>query len=669
MKFFWGAIVLATIGIGAGYVYYTIFSRFQGYDDEGFILISLKAFFQGKPLYDEIYSSFQPGFYVLHWLLFKTCGAPLCHDSIRLLTLVLWLAGAALNGLIAYRLGSSALLALLVSVVSTRCFEPFANEPGHPQALAYVLVATVVLLFTFADSLRPRSFALAIGGLVGLILLIKINVGLFILLPVGLMLAGCQGKKTSFGLKIAAGLLMMGLPVVLLRAQLSAKGSPVWNLCLVELLALVLLGAQAVRWRGLVPVVAIALVGCAAGLVEMNSVSVAAPAVFSAGLLTLSICSALLMCLADAGDLKSKGGGWVWALSGGGVVVLSITLITLLRGTSLHGLADGLFWWPAKVSTSFLIRLRSNWLGVCVGVAGAVACYAYLSSRGRWGDRAWFREAIIVAQVGFGLAVLAEFYLRVPGSRALMPLRDDLPHFWMLPFAWLVAVSETGADTTRSARLALLAIAVMQPLIAVPVAGTQLVPASILICVVGAVCLGNGLRASFGLAARMADRQSWRLAVGGVGAAMLLAPFGLETLKLGKDYSSLTTLDLPGAEHIRLTADEVRVYHEVVSELSRPEVETFLTLPGLNSFYLWTNKEPPNSLNVSAWVVLLDTEAQEKVWRAAQSHPGLMVLRNRRLIRSWVGGRPVAQLPLVRHIEENFKTAATYGGYELMVRR
>src|SRR6266852_6054749 len=70
----WGAIGLATTGIAAGYVYYTIFSRFQGYDDEGFILISLKSFFQGRPLYDEVYSSFQPGFYVVDWLLFKACG-------------------------------------------------------------------------------------------------------------------------------------------------------------------------------------------------------------------------------------------------------------------------------------------------------------------------------------------------------------------------------------------------------------------------------------------------------------------------------------------------------------------------------------------------------------------------------------------------------------------
>jgi hypothetical protein len=72
-------------------------SLFQGYDDEGFVLVSLKSFLSGKPLYDEVYSSFQPGFYVFNWLIFACSRAPLCHDTIRLLTLSLWIAAVGLN--------------------------------------------------------------------------------------------------------------------------------------------------------------------------------------------------------------------------------------------------------------------------------------------------------------------------------------------------------------------------------------------------------------------------------------------------------------------------------------------------------------------------------------------------------------------------------------------
>ena len=250
-----------------------------------------------------------------------------------------------------------------------------------------------------------------------------------------------------------------------------------------------------------------------------------------------------------------------------------------------------------------------------------------------------------------------------------MPVHNDLPHFWMLPFAWLVAVPETGTSQSRFARLALLMIAVMQPLIACPIAGTQLVPSSMLIPVLGAVCLANGLRAGLGFMADISHSRWWRLAVGAAGSAVLLVPFGLETLRLGQYYTSRTPLNLPGATRIRLSSEEVQIFQTVTAELARPQVETFLTLPGLDSFYFWAQKDPPNGLNVSAWIVLLDAHEQERIWQAAQSHPGLMVVKNRKWIRSWVGGRSVEQLPLVRHIDDNFKTVSECGGYELMIRR
>jgi hypothetical protein len=75
-----------------------------------------------------------------------------------------------------------------------------------------------------------------------------------------------------------------------------------------------------------------------------------------------------------------------------------------------------------------------------------------------------------------------------------VPLFEDLPHFWMIPFAWLTAASETKRPAEQLARLTLAAVAVMQPLIAYPVAGTQLIPASALMSVVAAVCLADAIR-------------------------------------------------------------------------------------------------------------------------------------------------------------------------------
>ncbi|HLH53747.1 MAG TPA: hypothetical protein VKY92_09045 [Verrucomicrobiae bacterium] len=656
----------ATVAIG--FAYYSLFSVFQPYDDEGFILISLRSFFEGKPLYDQVYSMYQPAFYVLYWLLFEGCGIPLCHDNIRLVTLVLWLMAAGLNGLITHRLTGSKLLGLLVCLITVPCLAPFANEPGHPQALAYVLVASLVALLSFAHWLERPYVALGAGALLGLLLLVKLNVGIFTLLPVALLWATRAGKNWRIWLGTTIGFLMMLLPLLLWRAQLLAKGTPATVLWVFEAFGFALAVGHLRIHRITVLMCVLLFAGCAVALLGMNSNSVAALPVFTAGLLSLSICSSVQMCI-SSGSIEFRPLRWVWGLAGLGVVLAGVIFFVMSRGTTLNGLVDGLVRWPAKVPSSFLIRMRSNWLGLCLGLLGSGTCATYLYLRRDWKDHRWLRGPIAASQLLLGAAILAEFYLRIPGSRTLMPILNDLPHFWMLPFAWLAAVPESGSDDTRFGRLTLVIIGVMQPLIACPIAGTQLVPASMLLPVIGAVCCANGLRHAWASLPAVLCVNRWGPLIG-VGALVLL--FGLfakETTTLRQSYESRVPLNLPGARRLRLTAEEVDTYRAVVAELAKPEVTTFLTLPGMNSFYFWSKKEPPNGLNASAWVILLDDRAQEQIWQAARDRGGLKVLRNRNVIRSWVGGRSIHQFPLVRYIEENFHTVATYGGYEVMERQ
>jgi len=93
---------------------------------------------------------------------------------------------------------------------------------------------------------------------------------------------------------------------------------------------------------------------------------------------------------------------------------------------------------------------------------------------------------LAVAKLVFGVTGFAVF-----AENVHVLLSTGLPHF-LLPFAWLVAASGTDRPAEQLARLALAAVAVMQPLIAYPVAGTQLAPASVLLSVVAAVCLADG---------------------------------------------------------------------------------------------------------------------------------------------------------------------------------
>jgi hypothetical protein len=665
----WILVALLTAVIAGAYAYYKMFSLFQGYDDEGYVLISLKCFLKGKPLYDEVYSSFQPGFYFLSWIFFGTTGAPVCHDTIRLLTLLFWLGGAGLNGLICFRLSSSALLTLLVSVISVKCMAPFVNEPGHPESLLYLLVVAIVALLAFAEAFPRWLLSLTVGGLAALMLLIKINIGLFIVLPLIFCFAVPRSPNLSRWIRLAAGLIMLILPALLWRVQLSAKNTPLALLVLFELFGGALLLTRVLWSRGIVWIVAALFCICLIGLLAMNSMQVAALPVCSAALLSLSICGTLMVCFDRfSGNEVERFSPGVACLAGAGLVVV-VLVFTVLRGTSLAGLLNGLVWWPAKISAIFVIRPRSNWAGISLGLAGSVTAFGYLAARGFYGGRAWFRWIVVSGQFLFGFSVLCEFYLPVEGSSPLMPLADFLPHFWMLPFAWLAAASEPKAESTIGARAPLLVVAVMQPLIAIPVAGTQLVPASMLIPVLGAVCLTNAIRAVANPVTNTQVHPWLRLSALGCGVVLFLMPFVTDTLELRRQYAALTPLDLPGAHRLRLNQDQVQVYHQIVEQLSRPDVDTFLSLPVMNSFYLWSLKDPPTCFGIGSWIVLFDDPQQELVWDSAKNKNGLRIVRNRRLVRSWVKGRSIQQLPLVRHIEDNFKLLATYGDYEVLVRR
>jgi len=149
----------------------------------------------------------------------------------------------------------------------------------------------------------------------------------------------------------------------------------------------------------------------------------------------------------------------------------------------------------------------------------------------------------------------------------------------------------------------------------------------------------------------------------------LLLSVHFDTAKLAEYYAGLTPLNLPGARRVRLGAAEAAGYQAIVSRLSSPEVGTFLTMPGMNSFYAWAQKAPPTELNVTTWMTLIDPAGQEAIWRAAQRSTGLRVVRCRPLTELWMQGRSTEGLPLVRHIEENFSVVATFGDYEVMARR
>src|SRR3954469_23096218 len=84
--------ILATVLllVAAGFV---MFSAFMFYDDEGYVLISLRNFAEHGGLYRDVYTQYGPFPFVVYYGL-HVLGVPLTHTAGRLITVAAWSASA-----------------------------------------------------------------------------------------------------------------------------------------------------------------------------------------------------------------------------------------------------------------------------------------------------------------------------------------------------------------------------------------------------------------------------------------------------------------------------------------------------------------------------------------------------------------------------------------------
>src|SRR4051812_11760919 len=153
-----GCALLAT-----GYLLMT--TTFMLYDDEGFVLVSLRNYLAGLPLYDEVFSQYGPWPYVYHQVITTLGGhAPLTHTLGRAITLAHWVAMALLCGGGAWRLTRSQAAAAATAIITFGLTWQMVAEPSHPGSHISLLVALAGLLVTFLpDTKRPTAVYAGLG--------------------------------------------------------------------------------------------------------------------------------------------------------------------------------------------------------------------------------------------------------------------------------------------------------------------------------------------------------------------------------------------------------------------------------------------------------------------------------------------------------------------------
>lgn len=554
--------------------YLHINTTFMLYDDEGYLLLTLRNFLEGGRLYDEIFSQYGPWPYVYHQFVTTVVDQPLTHALGRTLTALHWIGCALLCGGLVGWVTRMTTAAVFTSLATFGLLWQMSAEPTHPGSLisAMITIAAFYAAMTHAAA-RWAWLGAGLGVIGALLLLTKINVGLLFIAGVGV-----------------GALRLTAWPERWQRAA--------------EVLATT--GLLAVPW-GL-------MVG------KLNDFRVLVFAI------QFSAAAAGLLWVTPA----NTGRRWIpprtWAVASGtflgslGLVVL----VVCLQGTSLAALIQTVLVDPLRQPASFLLGIK--WLPAVWPVT--LVCWL-VTARAGWELRqrrslgSITRRTLIALRLTTGVAFIAnaEAWLTVFGvSRFIVFCLPLLPVF-LVPLG-----SDNEASGKRSGAIFwLAAIALPQVLHAYPVAGSQMGWGTFLFVPLLAIGMND---VWFALGRDRPRLEKWiplagwgLLAVVGVGQVAVLAATCWE------NYRTSQPLGLPGAENIRLPG-RARATLRVMTLNASVHADMLFSRPGMFSYNLWSGVPTPTTRNTTHWFWLLNEADQTRIKETLRAQPRSAIIVN-----------------------------------------
>lgn len=599
------AVATGALLVAAAFV---MFSTFMFYDDEGYVLISLRNFATHGGLYRDVYSQYGPFPFVFYYGL-QSAGLPLTHTVGRLITLGAWAGTAWSCAMLVGQTTRSILVRLAVLAAVFVYLWVMASEPTHPGGLIVFLTALLAVLGSrWIAQGRDLRWAIFVAAVAALLLLTKINVGIFAAFSAcAWLLLHHRHDAVRRWAPIAVAALGVVLPLALMRPLLGTA----W----VQDFAFVFAAS------------AIALVLAAA----VGATGRASWPALGAALLTA------------------------------GGVVTAVLAVVLLRGTAPHDLLEGLLLGPMRQPVNF--SLRFVWPpGIrVIAVVSAAACVTawILRRRGFAGV-----DAAIA-----GLRLLAALALAIDVARYPMVRPEYLAFGLALPCLWFFVWPLAGEEPARTAARAWLALLLLgQSLHVFPVPGSQIAWGTVLVIPLAAM---GGWEAATWLARHRAGAwltsRPFALA-----ASVAVAGFAVITswnfAQVAGRYRDGQNLSLPGAELIRLPDNSAALFR-VLAYNAAAHADMLFSLPGTFSFNLWTDLPTPTHANVTHWFSLLDAGRQQEIIRELEAHPRAGVIVEPGQVKFLVERGLGPKGPLFDYLAQNFEPAFAFDDVEFRVRR
>jgi len=402
--------LLGGVMVWAGHLF--LFSMFMLYDDEGYVLISLRDFGLHGSLYNQVFSQYGPAFYLIYDTLHKLVGFAWTNTTGRWITLFNWTGTAFFCALLVRRARGSWPLVFYVFAAVFSFLWVMVREPMHPgSTITLIVAATAWLGWEMLQAGRINGFAIVTGIAGALLALIKINVGVFLILSSVLWL-------------------VLSLPSDLVRRRhlLFAALGLLFPFALMHTLI-------ADGW--------VQIFAMSAGLAIMGAVLAAVPA---------------------AQLQPGRPRTWGWFAGTGLAVVAGVTCLMLPRDTNLVELWQGVILAPLKHPGVYAFALE--WYPGSIWTALGVVVLILLARRRPQDARitqliAWVRIVAAIAYVLFGL-------------HNSIVTQSALGLSYGLPLAGLFAWPLDPKQPANQARAWLALLMVFQSLHAFPVAGSQL---------------------------------------------------------------------------------------------------------------------------------------------------------------------------------------------------
>lgn len=600
-----GLVVIAGLALALGY--WRMFSHFPGYDDEGYIMLTVRDYLAGGDLYGGVYSQYGPAFYVLMDLLAGWFGMAITHAGARWFSLALWIGAAVGSGELVRYLARSPGWAIGAGAATFMFLYQFSEEAFHPGVVVvFGLPWLLRFLVARTEPDAGRSLALIAGAAVALLTLLKINVG-------GL-----------FGVAFVMWYLLVG------RSQLPGGrwGAPM-GLGVLAILTL-LAGAISESW---VLIFALVSVAGSAGVVAVTRVT---------------------------REVRWSEVGW-GVLTGAGATLVVVG-ITMGRGTSFAALMEGVFWGPLRHADSYSFAV--DWRpGTVVNALVAVAVLVVFLKWRRVGQIDRANQLLVIVRCG----LLAGTALIVAGLDSWRVFGTMFSYIAPWIWVWIPVLEYDGrvSDRQRLGRPLVGMVLLWQMLHAYPVGGIQVCWGSFLWLSLVALTGPETLRglASFAVVGSSAARP------GGAGLGLLVAvKLGFMMWDHRREHHALTPVDLPGAGALRLPVPQTAAIRTLtINSILHGDV--LFSLPGMFSFNLWSDVPTPTRRNTTLWYRLLDEADQGEIVASLEAASNPVFIVDWQLLQITAAqGMPVSG-PLYDHIMAEYQPAFMANQFGFMVRR